>query len=92
MTVIRICVQAGRERLWWIGPCPWPGIPVGFGGETVGEIQSWQCCPDDGPVGTIADVQLHLPRNDLDIVFTVTVDVDDSHLDHYTKRHGFDAG
>lgn len=83
----------GTTGLWWVGECPWPSMPIGHSADLPStELQTWRCCPDDGPVGVIVDVEVHLPRNPRDYAFTVIVDMDAADMEHLVERHGFDAG
>ncbi len=79
-------VAPGERDLWWVGQCPWPGIPSTYRGS------AWRCCVDDGPTADITYVELHLPRKPNDFAFTVTIDVDAKDMPHLVEAHGFTVG
>lgn len=84
---IRAVAEGGGEPdRWWIGPSPWPSMPVKFAG------MEWRCCPDDGPYGELVYVEVHLPRNQGDPAFTLAVVVDAAVMRHLEQRHGFGLG
>jgi hypothetical protein len=88
---VLINLKAGAEGLWWLGPCPWPGLPASREGVATADPQTWRCCPEQPP-GRIVAVELHLPRNPREPACTVVVEVAEGTLDHYARRHGFDVG
>jgi hypothetical protein len=99
MTIARVQARSPRAEpwdvteLWWIGECPWPSMPVGHATDLpTSQLQTFRCCPDDGPTGVIVDVEVHLPRNPGDPAFTVIVDMDPADMNHLVERHGFSSG
>ncbi len=69
---------------------PWPGLPAGpTTGEDAEPSTWWRCC-DRGAMGTVSQVELHLPSDIGDPAFTVTILLnDETHARHLVEVHGF---